>query len=78
MKKLISGLVVVSALFLGCEKKTQEAPAAAVTSVVAPAAVTPAAPVEAAVPATPAVETPAAPVTETPATPAPVEAPATK
>ncbi|MEK6658839.1 MAG: hypothetical protein AABY36_04070 [Campylobacterota bacterium] len=74
MKKLISGLVVVSALFLGCDKKTQEAPAAA-TTVVTPAAVAPSAPVEASAPATTVVETPAAPVAETPA---PVEAPATK
>ena len=26
MKKLIGGLVVVSALFLGCDKKAEEAP----------------------------------------------------
>ncbi|MDD5400247.1 MAG: hypothetical protein PHQ93_03545 [Sulfurimonas sp.] len=77
MKKLISGLVVVSVLFLGCDKKTKEAPAAA-TPVVAPAAVTQAAPVEAAAPAAPAAEAPAATVAETPATPAPTEAPATK
>ncbi|MDD5373638.1 MAG: hypothetical protein PHO62_09480 [Sulfurimonas sp.] len=77
MKKLISGLIVVSVLFIGCDKKTKEAPAAA-TTVVAPAAVAPTAPVEAAAPAAPVAETPAVPVAEAPATPAPTEAPATK
>lgn len=77
MKKLISGLVVVSALFLGCDKKTQEAPAATAPAVT-PAATAQAAPVEASAPAAPVAETPAAPVAETPATPAPTEAPATK
>lgn len=37
MKKLIGGLVVVSVLFLGCEKKSEEAPVETQTQVETPA-----------------------------------------
>ncbi|MDQ1244902.1 MAG: hypothetical protein QG565_1242 [Campylobacterota bacterium] len=62
MKKLIGGLVVVSVLFLGCEKKSEEAP------------VETAAPVEAAAPVVAAPVETAAPVAEAPVAEAPVEA----
>jgi hypothetical protein len=57
MKKLIGGLLVVSALFLGCDKKAEQAPVEAVAPVetVAPVA----APVEAPVEANVTAETPA-------------------
>ncbi len=63
MKKLIGGLVVVSALFLGCDKKAEEAPVETAAPVETPAPVaapveTPA-PVEAPVEANVTAETPA-------------------
>lgn len=49
MRKLIGGLVVVSVLFLGCEKKSEEAPVETAAPVETPAPVAEA-PVEVAAP----------------------------
>lgn len=60
MKKLIGGLVVVSALFLGCDKKAEEAPVAPVeTPAPVAAPVETPAPVEATVEVNVTVDTPA-------------------
>jgi hypothetical protein len=60
MKKLIGGLVVVSVLFLGCEKKSEEAPVETVSPVETAAPVETATPVvEAPVEANVTAETPA-------------------
>jgi hypothetical protein len=47
MKKLIGGLVVVSVLFLGCEKKSEETPVETPVETPAPAEANTTAPVEA-------------------------------